>query len=123
LPQHEIPPLHDIEHLDNLSLNPISAASRAVMAGRASGNCDDFDFASRGRDAQRSRAGFRFPQFFFRRISRFSVGERESGFEIQSLTTSHLIPRPNSQSQPPIEMMAMAAKVTLITDCRILVST
>jgi hypothetical protein len=123
LPQHEILPLHDIEHLDNLSPNPVSAASRAVMAGWASGNCDDFDFASWGRDAQRPRAGFRFPQFFFRRISRFLVGERESGFDIQSLTTSHLIPRPNSQSQPPIEMMAVAAKVTLITDCRILVST
>jgi hypothetical protein len=39
------------------------------------------------------------------------------------LTTSHLIPRPNSQSQPPIEMMAVATKVSLITDCRILVST
>jgi hypothetical protein len=30
-----------------------------------------FDFASLGRDAQRSRASFRFPQFFFRRTSRF----------------------------------------------------
>jgi hypothetical protein len=48
LAQHEILPLHDIEYLDNLSLNPISAASRAVKAGWAWGNCDDFDFASRG---------------------------------------------------------------------------
>jgi hypothetical protein len=30
-----------------------------------------FDFASGGRDAQRSRASLRRPQFFFRRISRF----------------------------------------------------
>jgi hypothetical protein len=37
----------------------------------------------------------------------------------QSLTINHLIPTPNSQSQPPIDMMAVARKVTLITDCRI----
>jgi hypothetical protein len=48
LPQHEILPLHDIEHLDTLSLNPISAASRAIKAGWASGNCDDFRFCITG---------------------------------------------------------------------------
>jgi hypothetical protein len=40
--QHEIPMLDDIEHLENLSLRPISAASHRVKADRTSGNRSDF---------------------------------------------------------------------------------
>jgi hypothetical protein len=40
--QHEIPMLDDVEHLDNLSLNPISAAIHRVKADRTSGNRSDF---------------------------------------------------------------------------------
>jgi hypothetical protein len=46
--QHEIPMLDDVEHLDNLSLNPISAAIHRVKADRTSGNRSDFWFCITG---------------------------------------------------------------------------